>query len=67
MAQARHARAVHSFICELLAIVMPDLVRGSEYIKNSTEYQRRGRACIHRDQAPLRPRLLRLSLTMILI
>jgi len=38
MAQARHARAVHSFICELLAIVMPDLVRGSEYIKNGAEF-----------------------------
>ena len=38
MAQARHARAVHSFICELLALVMPDLVKGSEYIKNSTEF-----------------------------
>ena len=38
MAQARHARAVHSFICELLALVMPDLVKGSEYIKSSTEF-----------------------------
>ena len=38
MAQARHARAVHSFICELLAMVMPDLVNGGKYVRNSTEF-----------------------------
>ena len=38
MAQARHARAVHSCICELLMVAMPDLVKGSRYIRNSTEF-----------------------------
>lgn len=38
MAQARHARAVHSCICELLMVAMPDLVKGSRFIRNSTEF-----------------------------
>ena len=38
MAQARHARAVHSCICELLIVAMPDLVKGSRFIRNSTEF-----------------------------
>ena len=38
MAQARHVRAVHSVICELLMIAMPDIVKGNSYIRNTTEF-----------------------------
>lgn len=38
MAQARHARAVHSFISELLMVAMPDLARTPGYLSTSTEF-----------------------------
>ena len=38
MGQARHVRAVHSFICELLMVTMPELAKGNRYIRNSTEF-----------------------------
>ena len=41
MAQARFARSVHSFICELLMLTMPDLVKGNAFIRNDTDFCKR--------------------------
>ena len=38
MAQARFARSVHSFICELLMLTMPDIVKGNAFIRNDTDF-----------------------------
>ena len=41
MAQARFARSVHSFICELLMLTMPDIVKGNAFIRNDTDFCKR--------------------------
>jgi len=52
MAQARHARAVHSFICELLAAVMPGLMGGSRFVSSTSEFCERIDCAIREATTP---------------
>ena len=53
MAQARHARAVHSFISALLMATMPDLAKAPGYLSTSTEFCERIDSAIRDTTTPV--------------